>query len=230
VIPRHAVRDDGVVFYYRTAWHKWIPLKPKTGPSGHRRVTIRHDRTDSIRELGIAAIVCRAWHGPRPLGCTVFHYPDPDPGNCRAENVRWAPEGTSKVGRMLGPGPPPTLYGEDRASARLRAADIPAIRRLYREGWTHPDLATEFGVAEETVRHVLTGKTWSHIPDPDGPIAMRRRGPESERCHMTKLDWDSVRVIRREHAAGQSYAALAKRFWISTCTIRDIVKRRTWRD
>ena len=89
---------------------------------------------------------------------------------------------------------------------------------------------TTFECSEEAIRHVLIGKTWSHVPDPDGPLVMRRKGPASDACALTKLDWGSVAAIRKGHAAGRSYGTLAKEFGVSKCTIRDIVKGRTWRE
>jgi DNA invertase Pin-like site-specific DNA recombinase len=112
----------------------------------------------------------------------------------------------------------------------LKAADIPEIRRLYREGWPYKEIATEMGVSDEAIRHVLLGRTWSHIQDPSGPIVMRRRGPDSEWSPRAKLDRETVRAIRSGHAAGSSYAALARQFAISKCAIRDIIKGRTWKD
>jgi hypothetical protein len=156
-------------------------------------------------------------------------YRNPDPGNNRLSNLRWAPRGTSKQGRTLGPGLPPTRYGSDRPNAVLTEADIPDIRAQYRAGFRYHELAEEYGVDPETVRNVLVGNTWSHIPDPLGPIVMRR-GPDSESSSNTKLDWDAVRAIRAGHAAGRSYARLAAEHGVSKCTVRDIVKGRTWRE
>jgi hypothetical protein len=229
VIPRHAVRADGVVFYWREAWSKWIPLKPKIGPSGHRKVWIRDDRTGRVRMWGIATLVARAWHGPRPLGQTVFHFPDPDPGNCRADNLRWAPEGTSRIGRTLAP-LPPRLAGEAKGNARLTEESVREIRRLYREGWGYREIAADLEVSDEAVRHVLIGHTWSHVPDPYGPIVMRRRGPGSEWSPRARLDWETVRAIRKGHAAGRSYRQLAAESGISDGAIRNIIKGRTWKE
>ena len=53
-IQGFAVRDDGVVFYWREQWTKWIPLKVKTGPSGFRKVALGPRGT---RETGVALLV-----------------------------------------------------------------------------------------------------------------------------------------------------------------------------
>src|SRR5262249_3895433 len=79
LIPRHAVRADGVALYFDERWRRWILLKPKTRPGGVLRVRIREGQR--VRELGLARLICRAWHGPAPLGCQPLHYPDPSPAN-----------------------------------------------------------------------------------------------------------------------------------------------------
>src|SRR5262249_51860665 len=133
-IPGHAVRADGTVLYWSERWRKWKPLKPKVGPSGHVRVRIRVG--SRVRELGVARLVLRAFVGPRPPGMEPFHYPDEAPQNCRLENLRWAPIGTSKTGRMLSGKPPRAKRGEEHYHAVLTAADIPQIRAMYRAGFT----------------------------------------------------------------------------------------------
>jgi hypothetical protein len=56
-------------------------------------------------------------------------------------------------------------WGEHRHSARLRAADIPTIRRLVRQGLTHRAVAARFGVARETITKVASGRSWVRVPD-----------------------------------------------------------------
>jgi hypothetical protein len=230
LIPRHAVRDDGAVLYWDVRRRKWIPLKVKIGSNRFVKVQIRDDGLGRVRELGVARLVCRAFHGPCPLGEEPLHFPDPDPANNRADNLRWAPVGTSKLGRMCGPTPPPAPSGDAHPHARLRAADIPAIRAAYRAGVPAQVLARGYGVSESTVENVLNGKTWGHVPDPEGPIGPLRRGPSSESAPNTFLDWGTVEAIRAAYAAGGgSYRELGREYGVSRITIRDIVKGRTWR-
>ena len=112
----------------------------------------------------------------------------------------------------------------------MTEADIPEVRKMYRDGFQHAEIAVEFNVDPETIRHVLIGKSWSHVPDPDGPIVMRRHGPDSNAAAKAKLDWASVRAIRKGRAAGRTYQDLATEFDVNKCTIRDIIKERTWRE
>ena len=227
-VPGYSVRADGTVLQWIERRRKWIALKEKTGPGGFRKVRLVIRGKE--REIGVAHLVLRAFVGPRPMGCEPVHYPDPDPGNNRLENLRWAPRGTSKLGRQLGPTLPPPVRGSGHYHAVLHEDDIPEIRSLYRAGVGYPEIAEKLGVHDETVRHVLIGKTWAHIPDPLGPIKMRRRGASSEECALSILDWDQVAEIRAERAAGRSYQEIADRHRVNKCTIRDIVKGRTWKE
>jgi len=58
----------------------------------------------------------------------------------------------------------------------LTAGAIPEIRQKYRSGMTAKAIASQYDVAQFTIYAVLTGKTWRHVPDPDGPVVMRRIG------------------------------------------------------
>jgi hypothetical protein len=51
---------------------------------------------------------------------------------------------------------------------------IPWIRDAYRAGTPIAHIAAELRVSDSAIRLVLKGRTWSHIPDPLGPIAMRQ--------------------------------------------------------
>jgi DNA-binding CsgD family transcriptional regulator len=53
--------------------------------------------------------------------------------------------------------------GEQHSSAKLTAADAREIRRLRSEGMSMYALAKRYGVAENTIRGIVTGKTWTDI-------------------------------------------------------------------
>lgn len=51
-----------------------------------------------------------------------------------------------------------------------------------------------------------------------------------ERCHLTKLDADSVREIRRLAAEGVSQRSIAQRFDIDRSNVSAIVLGKTWKE
>ena len=99
----------------------------------------------------------------------------------------------------LGPLPPLVKGGSRHFHAVLVEDDIPEIRALYRAGVGYKEIAEKLDVSEECVRHVLIGKTWGHIPDPLGPVMMRRRGHPPRNGRLSILDWDQVAEIRAPH-------------------------------
>ena len=72
----------------------WRQLKPSVflkDRGGTLKVQLLPDHTKRKgRMVAVDVCVCRAFHGPRPLGHVPLHWPDPDPANCRADNLRWA--------------------------------------------------------------------------------------------------------------------------------------------
>ena len=54
---------------------------------GYPRVSLSCDGRTEQRL--VHQLVCEAFHGPRPLGMQVRHYPDFDPANVRADNLSW---------------------------------------------------------------------------------------------------------------------------------------------
>jgi len=63
-----------------------------------------------------------------------------------------------------------------RRGVVLTPGAIPEIRQKYRSGMTAKAIASQYDVAQITIYAVLAGKTWRHVPDPDGPVVMRRIG------------------------------------------------------
>jgi hypothetical protein len=58
----------------------------------------------------------------------------------------------------------------------------------------------------------------------------RELAPRGEQHYGSKLNAESVKVIRSEYARGDiSQAALAKRFGLSRSSVEDVLHRRTWK-
>ena len=59
------------------------------------------------------------------------------------------------------------LYGENTPAAKLNASQVTAIRGAT---GSQRKIAKAFGVTDMTVWKIRTGKTWKHIPDPEGTL------------------------------------------------------------
>ncbi len=67
------------------------------------------------------------------------------------------------------------VRGEDHYRSVLTDADVHNIRAWYRQGHKKQEIADALGCGRTAIHYVLAGRTWSHVPDPLGPIVMRRR-------------------------------------------------------
>ena len=111
---------------------------------------------------------------------------------------------------------------------RLDSAEIPVIRKLYRNGLTTYEIARGFGVHHTTILGILTGRTWSHISDPQGPVAMRPVGAVGRRASRTRATEADVREIRQRHRLGETIGELSLSYGLGRNTVRCIVRRLTW--
>lgn len=79
-----AVSDNGHVKMYDKRMDDWTNgYMPKPDVSGYRKV-----RYDGVQH-GVHTLVCLAFHGPRPEGCTADHINN-DRADNRAINLRWS--------------------------------------------------------------------------------------------------------------------------------------------
>jgi len=59
---------------------------------------------------------------------------------------------------------PSRARGSAHWQAKLTEKDIPRIRELRASGGSILRLARAYGVTPPTIRNVLTGVTWKHVP------------------------------------------------------------------
>lgn len=83
-------------------------------------------------------------HGPVPRGMVLHHVCE----NTRCMNVAHLEVVTAASNTHVG------------ASSKLSAATADAIRRLAAGGYSRTKLAEMYGVTPESIRNVLTGRTW----------------------------------------------------------------------
>ena len=59
--------------------------------------------------------------------------------------------------------PKPEKLGEENGAAKLREVDVRSIRRLLAAGWRQRAIAERFGVSQQTVANIKSGKAWGHV-------------------------------------------------------------------
>lgn len=95
----------------------------------------------------------------------------------------------------------------------LSADQVQQIRRAGAEGAPDKVVARAHGVAPRTVRDIVKGRAWRHLPPPEGLPRRDRR---------TRLTDEQVREIRRLRADGLLCDAIAVKFGISASNVSDI--------
>jgi len=124
---------------------------PTVGPYGEMPVLVH-------------ALVCEAFHGPRPDGHQVAHG-DGSRDNNRADNLRWATPSENNLDKWRH-GTLQDQRGERAPKAKLKNEQVLEIKSLLGVQ-SLSSLARRFGVNPTSIHNIKSGKHWSHI-QPEG--------------------------------------------------------------
>lgn len=92
---QYKVSFEGLVWSIPRSHVRGGLLKPVPRPSGYLYVCFYRDKKPVWRT--VHSIVAEAFHGERPEGEEVRHYPDPDKLNNRADNLVYGTSGRNKL-------------------------------------------------------------------------------------------------------------------------------------
>ena len=140
-----------------TRKHRGRLLRPGPRQSGHLSVLLgREEGSRSVHSLVLEAFV-----GPCPEGHECCHDNDV-PDDNRLGNLSW---GTRSKNLLDAVRNGKKAIGDDWHRSKLRAADIPTIRKelLTGEWGVIRRLADQYGVSGSTIRQVRDRKAWKHI-------------------------------------------------------------------
>ncbi len=60
---------------------------------------------------------------------------------------------------------PPIHYGESNPAAKMTEVTVREMREIYENGdASHPFLARKYGISTSAAWHIVTRKTWKHVP------------------------------------------------------------------
>jgi hypothetical protein len=151
--PNHRVGSDGSVWSNVSGqWRKRVLYRAK---DGYLRVSLRHRNPAYVHSL-----ICEAFHGPRPAGMQVRHFPDRNRSNNAADNLRW---GTCKQNCEDREAHGMTRRGQG-LKAKLTAEAVVEIIAAYKSGQvTQGALARMYGVSQSVISRILSGKKWAHV-------------------------------------------------------------------
>ncbi len=210
---------------------KWTLLIPQVR-HGYSMVRFTDPRTGKRIFQSVARLVLRAFGIPQPIGCVPYCFPDRNPLNCALDNLRWAPVGTSQLGRHA----PPKAFisghqgmiGEAHPLATITESQVLEMRCLLSNGWTQREVADEFDLPISTVSGACNGATWKHLP---GALTIRSGAHTPKGIfHMSaKLDDEKVILCRQRFRNGEQISQLAREMGITHQAMQAVVRRRTWK-
>jgi hypothetical protein len=181
--PGYTVTPLGQVFSVTSNWRGYgkRTLTPHPNSHGYPRVKLR-DPEGKHRTVLVHTTVANTFLSPRPEGSEVRHL-DGDKNNNAVSNLAWGTaaenaadrdrHGTTARGNRNGARKHPAqlAHGERASNAKLKEADVVAIRAAVDAGEPQRDVATRYGVSESTVSCIILGKTWRGVAKPRGRIA-----------------------------------------------------------
>jgi hypothetical protein len=153
--------DDGSVW---TCWRTnaveksdvWRKLKPFVSESGHLQTNIKI--AGKVKNVGVHALICEAFHGPCPEGMECCHGPDPDPANNVPSNLRWD---TSLENNRDQIRHGTKAKWERNGSAKLTQEQVKwAIENRH---LGPRKLGRQLGVAHATIGRILRGEGWKGV-------------------------------------------------------------------
>jgi len=102
-------------------------------------------------------------HNPDPKGNTYTLHGDDNPSNNYVSNLRWGSQQhnmNDKVERGRGV----YVKGEKHGKAKLTEKDVIIIKEMLESGeYTQKGIGKKFGVSNQIISYIKTGKRWSHV-------------------------------------------------------------------
>lgn len=124
----------------------------------YRMVNVTLDNRS--RDVAIHALVCAAFHGPRPSPEHEVAHWDGVTTHNSPHNLRWATPAGNAADRIRHGR---NLSGSRVGNAKLRESDIPVIRAACASGATQRAVAAQFMVSQRTIWRIVNGLGWRSV-------------------------------------------------------------------
>lgn len=160
--PGYCVGSDGSVWSRRQSprvrpEYRWRLLKPWPNRDGHLAYGIYLD--GKIYHRFGHQLVLTAFIGQCPPGMECCHN-DGNPAHNNILNLRWDTK-KANAEDCIRHGRRPR--GEEHGRAKIRASDVPEIRRLVSTGRSKASIGRTYGVSAQQIRQIATRRQWKHI-------------------------------------------------------------------
>jgi group I intron endonuclease len=131
----------------------------------------------------------------------------------------------------------PELAGIEIGNSKKRRFTEPEvidIKKRLAAGWSQSEVARIYGVANQSINQIASGKAWSHvsiegmdneylrIPKPEKP----KKAPKQRK--NARLDDAMARVIKQRLAAGEKQSAIADDLHVSRSLLSAIATGQAW--
>lgn len=168
--PGYRIGNDGSVWsmvgLFGRASQNWRCLKLSCHSAGYPVVGLRaageRMSKGKVRAVYVHRLVLEVFVGACPEGMECCHR-DGNPSNNHIGNLYW---GTPTENAADSARHGTKLRGSRKPNVKLHEDDIPLIRALARRGFSTQCIADLFNVHPRTIRAVLAGDSWSHVPEP----------------------------------------------------------------
>jgi len=167
---------------------------------------------------------------PRPTGMIACHLPDIcNNGRCaNVAHIRWDTPDANKADMHIA-GTINDIRGERNKFASLTEAQVVEIKALLTDGGaTNRAIADIYDVHQVTIHNIGSGRSWAHIPWPDGTY---KRYQPTGHPRNAKLDEAKVAEIKALllDPARPTLSVIADSYGVSRNTISVIKSNRSWR-
>lgn len=177
--PFYEVSPEGEVRSWRTRGQRNkrrsepVLLKQATDRYGYRQVRLTPPE-GGPKTWVVHRLVLFAFVGPPEEGTEGSHLNGVRSDN-RLVNLAWEDRRANSQRRWSHG---TMLLGSGHPRSKLDEAQVARVRAMWKEGHTVACIREAFGVHENSIRGILTGRTWTHV----GPALMGCGAPARRRC------------------------------------------------
>lgn len=164
-------------------------------------------------------------YGPIPEGMEIRHYVCDNPPCCNPNHLLVGTH-LDNLKDMELKGRRGASRGENNPKSVFTEPQVLEIRELYqKKGYTYKKIADIYGVWPNSIKNIITGKSWKHVG------SIKESKYEDCRYSISKVKKDDVLKIRYLFDNNiNTIEELCEIYDMSKSGMRSIVKRETWKD